>query len=626
MNATNKKSLRESVRRKYRDATVENIEVIPAVGEVDFYSDESDKRVAVYARVSTDDAAQTSSFELQQAHYEHLISLHPGWHLVKIYADEGISGTSLKNRDAFLQMIKDCDDGKIDLIVTKSVSRFARNVYDCIGIIRQLKALKTPVGIFFETEHLYTLNADSEMSLTFMATLAQEESHIKSNSMNLSYEMRFKRGIFMTPVLLGYDQDENGDLIINEDEATTVRLIFFMYMYGYTTTQIAETLMELGRKTKRGNTTWSSSTVLGILKNERHCGDVLARKTWTPNYLDHKSVKNLGNRNQYRKLDHHEPIISRNDFVAVQHMINNARKGYRGLTPSLHVINEGALKGFVIGNINWKAFDHQDYLDASNSVMQDGEIQEEKVHYTEPEDGEFDLRNFEVVRGQFFNSERESCVTLHYDRMIFTTKCIRNLKKTAYVELLLHPVQKCMVVRPSSKDQKNSLKWAKARGDDYYSRTVFCSTFLPVLFDLMGWEPEYRYRIKGVKKRHESGDIVLFNLREPGIIIPRIKMTDQNGAQNILQDTELLNKAYGKSIIAYPAEWADSFGSNFYEEHHPPELINLAKNADTDVRHEGIPFEREGEEQYEITTDDQLHEQINNLIGSMKQEANSNDE
>ncbi len=143
---------------------------------------------------------------------------------------------------------------------------------------------------------------------------------------------------------------------------------------------------------------------------------------------------------------------------------------------------------------------------------------------------------------------------------------------------------------------------------------------------LDGLGTEYRYRIKGVKKRHESGDIVLFNLREPGIIIPRIKMTDQNGAQNILQDTELLNKAYGKSIIAYPAEWADSFGSNFYEEHHPPELINLAKNADTDVRHEGIPFEREGEEQYEITTDDQLHEQINTLIGSMKQEANSNDE
>ena len=299
--------------------------MIPAIEETGFYSDEREKRVAVYARVSTDDAAQTSSFELQQAHYENFISQHKGWSLVDIYADEGISGTSLKNRNAFIQLIKDCEDGKIDLIVTKSVSRFARNVHDCIGYIQQLKALKPPVGIFFETEHLYTLNEKNEMSLTFMAAIAQEESHIKSNSMNLSYEMRFKRGIFMTPKLLGYDLDENKQLIINEDEATTVRLIFFMYMYGYSLSQIAETLTQLGRETKRGNNTWSVSTLTSILRNERHCGDVLARKTWTPNYLDHKSVKNLGNRNQYRKNDHHEPIISRNDFIAVQHMLNNAR-------------------------------------------------------------------------------------------------------------------------------------------------------------------------------------------------------------------------------------------------------------------------------------------------------------
>ena len=148
--SSNDTDLRDKVRKKYREAVVENIEVIPAISEVDFYADESEKRVAIYARVSTDDAAQTSSFELQQAHYEHLISQHPGWNLVRIYADEGISGTSLKNRDAFLQMIKDCEDGKIDLIVTKSVSRFARNVYDCVGYIRQLKALRSPVGIFFE--------------------------------------------------------------------------------------------------------------------------------------------------------------------------------------------------------------------------------------------------------------------------------------------------------------------------------------------------------------------------------------------------------------------------------------------------------------------------------------------
>ena len=124
---------RDQVRQKYRNASEENIEMIPAIEETDFYSDEREKRVAVYARVSTDDAAQTSSFELQQAHYENFISQHKGWSLVDIYADEGISGTSLKNRNAFIQLIKDCEDGKIDLIVTKSVSRFARNVHDCIS-------------------------------------------------------------------------------------------------------------------------------------------------------------------------------------------------------------------------------------------------------------------------------------------------------------------------------------------------------------------------------------------------------------------------------------------------------------------------------------------------------------
>lgn len=618
---------RDKVRRRYRDASLENIEVIPAIVEADFYTDDRDKRVAIYARVSTDDAAQTSSFELQQAHYEHLISQRPGWNLVKIYADEGISGTSLKNRNAFIELIKDCEAGKIDLIVTKSVSRFARNVRDCIEFIQQLKELKPPVGIFFETEHLYTLNDNNELSLTFMAAMAQEESHIKSNSMNLSYEMRFKRGIFMTPVLLGYDQDEDGNLVINEDEATTVRLIFFMYMYGYTMTQIAQTLMELGRLTKRGNKTWSASTVLSILRNERHCGDVLARKTWTPNYLDHKSVKNVGNRNQYRKEDNHEPIISRNDFVAVQHMISNARQGYRGLTPSLQVIDQGVLRGFVVANLTWRAFDQQDYLEASNSILQHDEVHDDAVHYTEPEIGEFDLRDYEIVRGQFFGSERQSSVTLHHSRLMFSTKCVRNFNKVAYVELLVHPVLKVLVVRPSTKDKKNNMKWAIARGDEYFSRTVFCGTFMPVLFELMGWEPEYRYRIKGVKKQNETGEIVLFDLREPEIIIP----ASRSGASNEDTDqpldiTELLNTSHGKNIIAYPADWADSFGSNFYENNHPPELSNLADNAQSNVLHEGVPFGRKDDAELEITGEQELQDQISSLIGTMKQEAQSDEE
>ena len=619
--------LRDKVRKKYREAVVENIEVIPAISEVDFYADESEKRVAIYARVSTDDAAQTSSFELQQAHYEHLISQHPGWNLVKIYADEGISGTSLKNRDAFLQMIKDCEDGKIDLIVTKSVSRFARNVYDCVGYIRQLKALRSPVGIFFETEHMYTLNEQSEMSLTFMATLAQEESHIKSNSMNLSYEMRFKRGIFMTPVLLGYDQDEEGNLIINEDEATTVRLIFFMYLYGYTTTQIAETLMQQGRMTKRGNKTWSASTVLAILRNERHCGDVLARKTWTPNYLDHKSVKNLGNRNQYRKNDHHDPIITRNDFVAVQHMINNARRGYGGITPSLHVIDEGILRGFVVANLTWNSFDAADYMDASNSVYNDDDSPIETVHYSKPQDGEFDLRDYEVVRGQFLDVARDSSVTFHADRLVYSSTCIRSIQKVMYVEMLIHPTQKTLVVRPSLKDKKNNIKWAIARGDQYYSRTVFCSVFMPVLYELMGWDTEYRYRVKGIKKKNDSGEILLFDLKEPEIIIATQRTTKHaTESADTLSGSEPLTTFFGKSLIAYPAEWADNFGSNFYADNHPPELRNLDNQAASNTQQEGTPFLREGEEPVIVRDDAELHEQIQTLIDTMKQEAQQHDE
>ncbi len=275
--------VKKKIRERYKGVGEGVLDVIPAEPHEDFYKSETPKRVAVYARVSTDDPNQTSSYELQKNHYEDLVNRRTNWELVDIYADEGISGTSLQHRDSFIRMINDCNDGKIDLIVTKSVSRFARNIIDCIGYVRQLKAAEPPIGIFFETENIFTLDENSEMSLSFIATLAQEESHTKSEIMNASIEMRFKRGIFLTPKLLGYDHDEDGNLVINEDEANTVRLIFFSYLYGYSSQQIADALTELERLTKKGNQFWSAGSVLQILSNERYCGDVLARKTFTPN-------------------------------------------------------------------------------------------------------------------------------------------------------------------------------------------------------------------------------------------------------------------------------------------------------------------------------------------------------
>lgn len=252
MEHASKEIEKEKIRNRYKGVSPDLLEVIPAEERVDILQDDREKRVGVYVRVSTDDPRQTSSFELQRNHYTDLIDRYPNWHLYRIYADEGISGTSLKHRKSFIKMIEDCKQHKLDLIVTKSVSRFARNIYDCIGYIRMLAALKPPVGVFFETEGLYTLRDDSEMALTFTASFAQEESRTRSSAMNLSYEMRFRRGIFMLPKLLGYDKDEEGNLVVNENEAQTVRLIFFMFLYGYTPQEIADELTKLQLKTKKG--------------------------------------------------------------------------------------------------------------------------------------------------------------------------------------------------------------------------------------------------------------------------------------------------------------------------------------------------------------------------------------
>ena len=211
--AVSQEERKEKIRARYKGVDRSELEFIPAKQKEKLFEDAGAKRVCAYCRVSTDDANQTSSYELQKNHYEDMIKEHAGWNLVGIYADEGISGTSLLHRDEFNRMITDCQAGKIDLIVTKSVSRFARNIVDCIAKVRELANMKPQVGVFFETEHIYTLDNTSEMMLAVLSAAAQEESHTKSEIMNISIEQRFSRGIFLTPKLLGYDKDEDGNLI-----------------------------------------------------------------------------------------------------------------------------------------------------------------------------------------------------------------------------------------------------------------------------------------------------------------------------------------------------------------------------------------------------------------------------
>lgn len=424
--AASQEERKEKIRARYKGVDRSELEFIPAKQKEKLFEDAGIKRVCAYCRVSTDDANQTSSYELQKNHYEDMIKEHAGWTLVGIYADEGISGTSLQHRDEFNRMIENCKVGKIDLIVTKSVSRFARNIVDCIAKVRELANMKPQVGVFFETEHIYTLDNTSEMMLAVLSAAAQEESHTKSEIMNISIEQRFSRGIFLTPKLLGYDKDEDGNLVINESEADTVRLCYYLFLSGFPTSEIAEILMDLGRKTKLGNTKWTGSTVVNVLRNERHCGDVLSRKTFTPNYLDHKSKKNNHDRNQYRQTDHHEAIVSREIYNAAQKMLDASKymkKGYP--LPTLQVVDQGALKGFVPVNRAWNGFSSADYEKASLSAYSENnnEICAEKT-----ENRGFDLSGYEIVRAQFFSTRFDPAVDLErfdYSRRFEYRKEIR---------------------------------------------------------------------------------------------------------------------------------------------------------------------------------------------------------
>jgi site-specific DNA recombinase len=604
-----KQDQKKKIRERYKGISEDQLDVIPALPQEDFYKTNAMKRVAVYARVSTDDPRQTSSYELQKNHYQDVVSRRPNWSLVEIYADEGISGTSLQHRDAFMRMIDDCNKGKIDLIITKSVSRFARNIIDCISYVRLLKAKTPPIAVFFETENIYTLNENSEMSLSFIATLAQEESHTKSEIMNASIEMRFRRGIFLTPSLLGYDKDEDGNLVINEEEAKIVRLIFFMYLYGYSAVEIANKLTEWSTPTKTGKSEWSPNTVLQVLQNERHCGDVLARKTWTPNYLDHKPKKNNKDRNQYRQRNHHEAIISRDDFIAVQRLIANARYGNKEILPQLHVINEGVLSGFVIVNPRWGSFSAEDYQEACSSVPIDTSQSATDFLKVEAQSGDFDMRGYEVARSQFFDIKNRLALNMSIATYGFSALAVRKFNKCQYIEILIHPQKMLLAARPCSTDNRNRIQWAKSKGGILFPREMSGTAFLPTLYKLFGWNEICRYRLIGLPRDQKNDHILLFNIKEAEAIIPSSAVLEKVKIKPI----NVTKKR--KNVTAYPASWADGFGSNYYIQAH--ESKEMAPTKDWNVTAEASPYK---ESDLKITPHDEIAREINNLVKNIRQE------
>lgn len=276
------------------------------------------RRVGSYARVSSDTEEQATSYEAQIDYYTTYIQSREDWEFVKVYTDEGITGTNTFKRDGFNEMVQDALGGKLDLIITKSISRFARNTVDTLVTVRKLK--EKGVEIYFEKENIWTLDAKGELLITIMGSLAQEESRSISENTTWGIRKRFAdgKGSVAYSRFLGYDKGPNGEFIINEEQAKVVRYIYKVFLEGFSYYQIAKKLTDLGIPTATGKTTWCSSTIYRILTNEKYKGDVLLQKEYTTDFLTKKKKKNAGEVPQYYVEGHHEAIISPELFDLVQ--------------------------------------------------------------------------------------------------------------------------------------------------------------------------------------------------------------------------------------------------------------------------------------------------------------------
>ena len=293
------------------------------------FTSQKKRLVAGYARVSTDSDEQFTSYEAQVRYYTQFIQSKADWEFVKVYTDEGITGTNTRHRDGFNEMVADALAGKIDLIVTKSVSRFARNTVDSLVTIRKLK--EHGCECFFEKANIYTFDGKGELLLTIMSSLAQEESRSISENVTWGQRKRFADGQFSMPYkrFLGYEKGEDGKPVINQEQAETVRLIYRLFFEGNTPSTIAQRLTKEKIPTPGGKEKWSSSTVTSILKNEKYKGDALLQKCFTVDFLTKKQKINEGEVPQYYVTGSHEAIIPPEEYDFVQSEMSRRKKAGR---------------------------------------------------------------------------------------------------------------------------------------------------------------------------------------------------------------------------------------------------------------------------------------------------------
>lgn len=367
---------REQKRRQMQDEISYNqrgngVIIIPPQKRWELAEEPPKLRVAAYCRVSTQEEKQVGSFDMQIHHFAKRIEANPQWELVKIYQDEGISATTVEKRLGFQKMIADAVDGKIDLILTKSISRFGRNIVDILDNLRTLSALNPPVSVEFETEGItYTGDGRNNLLISLLAALAEMESQQKSEAIKAGIRWRMAEGIYKFSVqnTLGFYRDHFGRLVIEPTEARIVEYIYESCLEGATPAEIAAALTEQGIKSPMGNDLWSAGTVRSILRNEKYCGDALMQKTYTKDFRTHKSVKNT-DLNMYFKENHHTAIIKKEDWIKVQKLLSERhstaeRATLRRLSNHFvaYRVKDGLFKGYLIIDSRWSFMERQEFM------------------------------------------------------------------------------------------------------------------------------------------------------------------------------------------------------------------------------------------------------------------------
>lgn len=555
-NADLKEKLREAIANTYKR---DEIEVIKKNfnGE-DRYSLNKEMRVCAYCRVSTDNIEQTTSYEFQRQEYTEKIAAQEKWKLVEIYADEGISGTSMQHRDSFNRMIADCRKGLIDLILVKSVSRFARNVVDCLSTVEMLQGLGHPVRVIFEADNIDTAKPDSMLLLQIMAMLAENESRNKSEIMKWSYNHRNSIGRFMTPRLFGYEIDNElpEKYKIVEEEAEVIRLVFSMYAVGMSVNSIADIMQKAGKVSNyKGDCNWSAGVVHNILMNERRCGELLASKTFTVSFKTHKSVKNGPDvefgPNQYFVREHHDPIVPIEMFEHVIKMKDTRKTdNFIGAFPTIRVIKEGVLKGFVSLCPKYTGFDLEDYINASDCAFQRMAKEEKKkseVTFKKGDFSHFDFDGYELVDSSLMSFPDRLRMSFDKKHVSFRKSCLEGVD-SEYIEVLYEPHENLIAIRGCDSDHPNALKWTNGSAEKTKMRKMLAPGIGKVLFEANGWRSDFRINLFGEAKSRAGDSVIMFDGSNAE---PMIKIDTIDGSRRTVG-------LFSKYLI-------DHFGEEFYQ-------------------------------------------------------------